>query len=391
MIQFKENSLLRNIVDYTDGIESSKIFRIWCGIYTMAAHIGRRCFVSYGRLKIYPNFYIVLIGDSGITRKTTAAKLLLEDFGYETCPYPIFGGTLTKSRLITNLSKKAEENVVNLFISELSTLMTDDRQGRDIITTLTDLYDCHRQVLQDTQTRGLETALDPCVNMLGASTREWINTNMPPSFVEGGFSSRCIFVVYMGEFKPISKPILTDFQKLVSEKLMEQFQRLKNLKGEFPVSKDADVFIDTWYKNMWRESKSFHPRLVPYHSRKQLHMLKVALIIAISEGVYEISLAHIKQAHDLLHITEENMEYAFEGIGDFRAARLYDRIQRLVSQNHGSMFYAEIVSNVASLGTRLDIKEALALLVDSEKLTVESIGGKALYKTPKRKRKVSGV
>ncbi len=106
---------------YTEHTEPPLIFHRWCMLSAVGALLGRQYRLPFGDFNIYPNQYIMLIGDPG-TRKSTAIKLArkvlsasgFEKFAAERTSKEKFlldlegvvgdeGETLTRNTVMTNL------------------------------------------------------------------------------------------------------------------------------------------------------------------------------------------------------------------------------------------------------------------------------------------------
>jgi len=63
---------LTSYMDYTDNTEPLPILRRWCGVAVIAAALQRKCWFDHGRIRWYPNLYIVLVSPPGLGRKNEA-------------------------------------------------------------------------------------------------------------------------------------------------------------------------------------------------------------------------------------------------------------------------------------------------------------------------------
>ena len=65
-------SWLEDYMEYTEDTESSMLFNKWVGISTIASALRKKVWLEVGRLKVFPNLYIVLVAEPGIARKSQA-------------------------------------------------------------------------------------------------------------------------------------------------------------------------------------------------------------------------------------------------------------------------------------------------------------------------------
>ena len=80
------NTLFDLYFEYVKDTESPKIFHRWSLIASVGALLGRQYYMPFGTTRIFPNQYIMLIGNPG-TRKSSAiktAKKILAHTGYDT-------------------------------------------------------------------------------------------------------------------------------------------------------------------------------------------------------------------------------------------------------------------------------------------------------------------
>src|SRR5574337_2223176 len=67
---------LDSYLEYTDNSESPLSYHKWCGLSVIAGALQRHVYLRWGIGQvIYPNVYVVLVGQSGRTRKGVALGL----------------------------------------------------------------------------------------------------------------------------------------------------------------------------------------------------------------------------------------------------------------------------------------------------------------------------
>src|SRR3974377_55752 len=64
---------IENFFNLTECIPSPPIFRLWCGIATVAGALERRVWVVSAGKRVFPNLYTLLVGHPG-TGKTQAIE-----------------------------------------------------------------------------------------------------------------------------------------------------------------------------------------------------------------------------------------------------------------------------------------------------------------------------
>ena len=119
----KLNDWLESYLLYTENSEPPKLFHVWTGISTIAAALQRKCTLNWGRLRFFPNMYIVLVGPPGKVRKGTAMS---------------FGRNLL-SRLGIKMAAESttREALVREIMNSQETLMNDETGAISFHSSLT--------------------------------------------------------------------------------------------------------------------------------------------------------------------------------------------------------------------------------------------------------------
>ena len=97
---------------YTEETEPPLLYRKWCGVSTVAACLQRKCRLTMGFNTWYPNFYIVLVGPSGRTRKGTAmgpAHMLLRQMDN----IHMVADSITRAELIADMERSQGQDTDN--------------------------------------------------------------------------------------------------------------------------------------------------------------------------------------------------------------------------------------------------------------------------------------
>ena len=203
----------RKLVNWIDGyLEFNKLneapssFLTWSAISAVGASLKRKTVLKMGQQRIYPNMYILLVAPPGKARKGTAmnpAKRLLEAIGTN-----LAADSTTRAQLIRRLTQSTESitdsktggvmlhSSLTVFSPEFSVFMR--QREVQMITDLTDLYDCPPRWVDETKKDDdagcLNTIEGPFINILGATTPDNIRLSMPEDAIGGGLTSRMLFI-----------------------------------------------------------------------------------------------------------------------------------------------------------------------------------------------------
>ena len=377
-------------MQYTKGTESPSLFYWWSGISILTGALQRRVYFNQGILrKLYPNFYIILVGPPGGRKDNPVdiAGRFLRDIGVN-----ILHGTSTPEGLMfqlrnTNKPLRKEERKEpltdkkkQLFIpecvgfiqaKELSSLFGRRNYVDDLITFLTDSWDCHDHWDYTTKSGGKVPINKIYINLLGASNPEWLGKCFKEDAFGGGFMGRTIFV-YQEEFGcvPPSKLVKTVEQEQTELFLQMDLDHIARLEGVMHFGDEAGAFLDAWYIKQERNPAG---RLARYYRTKHVHLLKLAMIISISESdELIVKLSHIKKALYVLSNTEKSMSNAFAYVGVTNEARVAQLILDFIGSNGGFVKHDKIVRHVRKyIRSRKELTGILEILLDSKLIAME--------------------
>ena len=161
--------------------------------------LGRRIHVYHAR-RLFPNFYICLVGRTAITRKDTAryrTQRLLNDLhseeNQENPQFQILPGISSAEGLLDALG--GERKVVVLSESELLSLLAKARQEAlsNLIPKLTSLFDCPDLETLKTRQRTV-VCKEPFLSISSGTTLAWLQKALTEKDIYGGFANRFIFV-----------------------------------------------------------------------------------------------------------------------------------------------------------------------------------------------------
>jgi hypothetical protein len=301
---------------YTAESESPEEYHLWVGISAIAGALRRQVFVDMGYFSLYPNMYIVLVGPAGRCKKSTAMRIGRGMLS-QNPKLDFTTDSVTRERLIQDLSQafKDGQSAMTAYSSEFASLLTSS--GMDMVVFLTDIFDCPQEWSHKTKVGGTNKIKAPFLNLIGATTPDWISKAMPLDTVGIGLTSRIVFVFADTPRRKPPFPKLTPEQKILGEMLAQDLIAISDIQGEYTFSPDALKAYEEWYEGRVEEpNTSGDPRLAGYFERKPMHLLKLAMIVAASrrdEPVIE--LADLEGATELFRRIEERMPRVFAAVG----------------------------------------------------------------------------
>lgn len=352
-------------LEYSDNTESPISYHVWCGLSAIAGALQRKVYIKWGHEIIYPNLYVVLIGPSGRTRKGTAlgiAKSLLKQVpGITIAPESSSG----KQSTILVMKRAGLDFVdptdgktkrhcsVTAFSEELSVFLG---QG-DIayLSSLTDWYDSKDDWEYETVGRGKDSIKGVCLNLVGGTAPDWIQSMLPHEAIGGGFTSRIIFIVEEAKRKIVPEHTMTEREHDLHDMLIRDLERIAKLTGEITMSQEAKELYVKWYIQQNKDTEAGKvavddPRFAGYNERRATHLRKLLLVTCASRSD-ELVIAP-EDFHTAIHLlegAEVSMHKTFGGFGKSRTSDATETIKnylekmRITTRKHiVSRFYRDV-------------------------------------------------
>lgn len=307
---------------YTDNSEPPKLYHLWSGIMAISSCLQRKCWLPWGHSPIYPNLYTVLVGPPG-GRKGTAMKIakgMVRDLKVKLSPDCVTTQQLFRELVAAEANYRTSDGTIlyhkslSIWSEEFSVFI--GYQNLDMVTALTDLFDCPDVWEYSTKTKGADDLSNTFLNLFGAITPRVLQSKLTQEAVGGGLISRIIFVVGYGKEKLVPLPFLSDQEVELYQSLVEDLARIRSLSGNFRFTQKAIEAYTEWYMNPANSNALDSDQFVGYNERRSLHLRKLCMIMAASQDdKMVIREDHFNKAVAILERTEREMPNAFFGLG----------------------------------------------------------------------------
>lgn len=367
---------LRAFLEWTlPRSEAPRSMVLWSGLFTLAAVMKRKVFWPeelLGSYTIFPNFYVVFVGEPAVVRKSTTTgyseRLLNSVVTMADKDKITFGGDVTSASKILDSLNASPDSSVCIVASEFSSLVQATPEATYEI--LTDIFD-NRPVLRwKTWAHGDKDIEQPVVNLIAATTPAWISEQPPKYFVGGGLASRILFLL---EEKPRQREIYYDHLdgnklKKLEVALQNDLLHIAQLQGTLTHdAKTTKENIRAWYKKQSPETSD--SRTQGYYGRKHVHLHKIAALLSVAErDDLKVTQSHFDEALRLLDYIEERLPKALSTVGANPYTQLMNNILDFV-QTHKSASFGRIAGRFYLDGMTVEqLRSALQFLVAAEKL-----------------------
>lgn len=368
--------------------EAPTIFHRWTCFSMIGALLGRQAYLPFGHSNIYPNQYIMLMGDPGV-RKSTAiniAKGLLRESGYSR-----FGpDKSSKEQFLAEMKQYddsdsiAAEDLEALTLDEPSEVyvvageFTDfiGPNNMEFVTLLTNLWDCPEEYKNPKRTAKNVMVHQPTVSILGGNTQQGFALAFPPEALGNGFMSRLIMV--HGDSTGIMIPWPKPADAMLGASLANHLSEIKaKVKGEFTKGKGVDELGARMYKECVPVDDH---RFKHYATRRFTHLLKNAMILAAADLTTEIQVEHLLKANTLLAYTETKMPKALGEFGKSKYSETANTILGILNKAIRPVSLNELWKRVANDLTKIsELGDIMKNLHHAGKVQLTNIAGKQGY------------
>lgn len=331
------DSFIGQYLDACSGSETAVAYDFWSAIWALSSAVGRRTYVDRPNAPVFLNWYIVLVAESGITRKSSAVNFARDIL------FPVIEGdtvmvegSITPDKLMQDISKLSMENghgQSTICVPEMVTVFARERHTMSLPGVLTDLYDCpSRRTGGGTLSRSAHDMRDVFVSLLSASTPSWLLRAINPDIIEGGFTSRTMFVVAATPKRRIAWPTNSECRDDVCASLRQRLTEIREAARLCPhitINASGLRRFRQWYNSRELVTDSF---IGSFQSREDAHILNMAACLCINDGSWEIQVRHISQAIKLIREVRDTSAGLFTGVAaPSHMIQGIDKVRRMIN------------------------------------------------------------
>jgi hypothetical protein len=322
-----QDSFIGQYLEYMSYVETAESYDFWCALWAIGTGVGRGVYVDRPNSPVYLNWYIILAAESGTTRKSTAISSIGNIVGRD---INLIGGKTSPENLELLLHDRTKEDGnahASFAVSELVTILGKEGYMSTMPGLLTDLYDCQElRTSPGTLSMGELIQRNVYITFLSASTPAWLVTAINPSVIEGGFTSRVIFVVDETRKRAIAWPKEreTGTEVSIHNSYTNLIRNAVQYRG-LGISKGGLKRFTNWYNTRATHSDPF---MSSFEAREDDHLLRVAACLAINDGTYEIQSGHIGTGSKIMSQVKGGARRLFGGDFSYHA-KLVGGIERV--------------------------------------------------------------
>jgi hypothetical protein len=392
-------------MEYYKNVNTAKVFLEWSAYSAVSAALERKTWINVPGGVCYPNQFIFIIAPSGVARKSVGTKPAYRLVG-ELPNMGLLSTQFSAASLINQLSEiglnkkfswegtEYNHSAAFLYTSEASVSLKDIEGSN--IELLTDLWDggsypgWSRTISwsRGTVGRGNIRIFNPCLNILGCSTPDWLIKALGGRHaLDGGFTSRCLFISHSGGADQGTEWV-DDFEAKegYSHELLDLIHDLKEInKMQGPFRPNAAFRAE--FNAMNKEISQWladNPTATMrgYYSRKLWHVLKLSQVMAAIEGdSMDINANHFKRARNALESIEPSMLNAFGREGNNPDAKAIWAIWDYLRKRKNLTFTkADLMHGFINDCTEKQIMMTIRILTETKKVSAVVQPGMIYYK-----------
>lgn len=303
----KEGTFLDKYLQYMSPLETPVGYDFWCGMWLISNAIGRRMIVRRPNAPVFLNLYVVLCAEAGTTRKSTAIRMCERVFraaGFHNDSVTVTGN-ITPEKLREQLALHTQSHDAAscaILVSELVTFLGKEQYAIAMPGMLTDLYDCPELREYSRMSTDKTSVRNVYLTFAAASTPSWLVRAINPDVIEGGFTSRCLFIIEEKRKRLVAWP---EEQGSNVDALAEQLRSLRTQaenwsKRGINLTENAKARFVRWYEQR-RDGDANDPFIASFEAREDHHILRLAALLSANDESWMIDMHHINHAIKIIH------------------------------------------------------------------------------------------
>jgi hypothetical protein len=260
--------------------------------------------------------------------------------------------------------KKSAEGF--MYASELTVLLSKQKYNDGLIDLLTDFADAPDSWSYSTKGGGKIELYNVLLVMLACSTSEWLGDAIPQRAFGGGFLARIIFIVQDQTKRFFDIPEEQD--EGIKNELISFLQKVRSTTGIFGFAESGREYYRQWY--VTNRDAVGDLRLNGYTERRPDHLLRVAMLLSISEeGDLLLSEDVLRRAESILLAVEPSMGDALNEVNSSSSGRDTIRVYKLIVQHDTGVSREALTNSCLQFMQPKLIDETIKGLVTAGKIT----------------------
>ena len=346
----------------------------WVTCLTMTGLLLGRNVSIRSPFPLYPNFYSLLIGPTGINRKSTAMTFGVREILNKIQNNIVYvTGALSSEGIYEELSKQSGCRLL-LYCDEMRSLLNvARRQGTaDILPRLNSLYGCPD--IDGLTRRGNSTKVEfPFVSLIAGTPKEWLTSAISDGEIMGGFVNRflCVDGISTKDIPFTPQPSLDAARRFIEH--LTKVIDLCSLPLEMKWSAGAKTLYEKFYC-AWRErQRSRSGETAAITNRITDHVAKIGMVYSVSDEQTEMTDHGIATAIQIGDYLERTAISIFGDSGLSKQGRVEQMIINRLKANGGMMEYRKLQRALGGKTEAESFVRAIKNLITAEVIKVTKL------------------
>ena len=281
---------LGQYLELTEGLPTPPVFRLWTGIFTMAACMERRTWMRTAFGLTFPNMFVLLCAPSGAGKSPAIAPA--RSLLYKSKTIVMAADDMTKAAFLDEMSEhskrvlyKGETLIYNplcVMITELGTLV--NAHDLEFFSLLSDLFD-NKETPHRSRRRGHNAGKaielpNPSINILAGTQPSFLGDLLPDAAWQQGFTARML-MIYAPGAPEVDMFVEQENRDQLRAELVKGITARAKLLGQFSIEPAAVEKLRLWFSSGMKPAPE-HDRLTTYKSKRNQFVLKLCMVAAVS-------------------------------------------------------------------------------------------------------------
>lgn len=369
------------------------------GLIAFGNALGRSCYYQVGSTKHFTNEFLLIVGRSAKARKGTGlseARALMRELDPTWAKFRVKSGLSSGEGLIHQIRDEIrklepikdkgrvtgyQEVVVDAGVTDKRLLLVEEefsrvlKMGKREDNTTSDVirlaWDSHD--LQVTAKKAGEEASDPHVSIIGQITREEFGAVVSPTDLSNGLLNRFLFcAVNRSKLLPVQVkgPDPAQLGEIVEE-LKAVIDEAKNRPYQLHMTSDASQLWAEFY----RQLPDRDGLIGNVTARAEAHIIRIAMIYAVSEGIADIDVRHLEAAIAVWTYCEASVEWVFQREAESDAKNLDEPLLEALAESAGKGMKRSEISKTVFKGNRSsdEIRTILHRLAEKRRIKCHKV------------------
>ena len=228
----------------------------------------------------------------------------------------------------------------------------------------------------ETKTQGTDRVRRTCLNFLAGTTPRFMQETFDDRLLNEGFAARTIFAMeYANRSNKFGINPFNDLQLKCKAEILMHLRKLSSLFGHVEYTTQAWERLRHYFEDelpIYRVNN--HPKLDAYYARKNIHVQKLALAIHFSDSIEMIiNLEEVEKALKILSELEIRMHSALTFTGKNPLAQVSKDILRAIEKSSNGLTFVEIWVGFSGEIREQELQECIRYLIGTSQLTTEEI------------------